>query len=35
MNTDLPEGHITADSIEIELEAPISQPKATDNQKLV
>ena len=34
MRTDLPEGRITADRIEIELEAPISQCRATDTQKL-
>ena len=34
MTTDLPEGRITADRIEIELEAPISQPRVTDIQTL-
>ena len=34
MTTDLPEGRIMADRIESELESPISQPKATDTQKL-
>ena len=34
MSTDLPEGRITADRIDIELEAPISQPRTTETQKL-
>ena len=34
MSIDSPEGRITADRIEIEPEAPISQPRATDTQKL-
>ena len=34
MSTDSPESRITADRIEIELEAPIFQPRATDTQKL-
>ena len=34
MSTYLPEGRITADRIEIELEAPISQHTTTDTQKL-
>ena len=34
MSTDSPESRITADRIEIELEAPISQPRTTDTQKL-
>ena len=34
MTTDLPEGRITADRIEIELESPTSQPRATDTRKL-
>ena len=34
MSIDSPEGRITSDRIEIELEAPISQARATDTQKL-
>ena len=34
MSIELPEGRITADRIEIELETPITQPRATDTQKL-
>ena len=34
MSTDSPESRTTADHIEIELETPIFQPRATDPQKL-
>ena len=34
MSIDSPEGRIISDRIEIELEAPTSQAKATDTQKL-
>ena len=34
MTTNLPEGRIMADRIEIELETLISQPKATDTKNL-